>query len=211
MLVNGQPAEAGQQVHPDVDDVRLDGRRLRLVPAHTYLMLNKPPGVVSTARDDRGRPTVIDRARSAARLYPVGRLDLHSRGLILLTDDGELALRLTHPRYHVEKEYRVVVTGRPSESALRQIREGMRVAGERLLPASVERLHVATGTTALRMVLHEGQKREIRRMWTALGHSVQDLERVRIGSLKLGRLAMGDSRSLTVAEVTALRRAAGLP
>ena len=210
MLVNGRPATPGQQVRPDVDDVRFDGRRLYRVPAHTYLMFNKPAGVVSTARDDRGRPTVVDRARSPARLYPVGRLDLRSRGLILLTDDGELALRLTHPRYHVEKEYRVVVERSPSESVLSQIREGMRVEGERLLPASVDRLHTAAGTTTLRMILHEGRKREIRRMWTASGHSVQDLERVRIGSLKLGRLPVGGRRSLTVAELTALRRDAGL-
>jgi 23S rRNA pseudouridine2605 synthase len=172
---------------------------------------NKPAGVMSTARADRGRPTVIERVSAAARLYPVGRLDLRSRGLILLTDDGELAVRLTHPRYHVEKEYRVLVAGRPSETALRQIREGMQVEGERFQPAAVTVLRASPEETTVRMVLQEGRKREIRRMWAALGHSVRDLVRTRIGPLHLRRLEEGAKRPLTPAEIRALRRAVGLP
>jgi 23S rRNA pseudouridine2605 synthase len=174
------------------------------------VIYNKPAGVLSTARDDRGRPTVVDRVSVSARLYPVGRLDLRSRGLILLTDDGELAVRLTHPRYHVEKEYRVLVAGRPSETALRQIREGMQVEGERFQPAAVSLVRASPTESTVTMVLHEGRKREIRRLWAALGHPVRDLLRTRIGPLHLARLPEGAQRPLTPAEVRALRRAAGL-
>lgn len=176
-----------------------------------HWMLNKPAGVLTTVHDDRGRPTVMEQlpARSG-RLFPVGRLDLDSRGLILMTNDGELAGRLMHPRYHVEKEYRVVIAGAPAEGALQQLRKGMRVADERFLPAEVQVLKASPRETRLRMVLREGRKREVRRMWRALGHDVLDLERVRIGPLRLGRLAPGALRALTPAQVRTLREAVGL-
>ena len=211
VAVNGTPAIAGQQVTPGIDQVTLDGRPVELVSALTYLMMNKPVGVLTSVGDDRGRQTVMDRLPAARpRVFPVGRLDLDSRGLVLLTDDGELAGRLMHPRYHVEKEYRVVVRGRPGEDALRRLSEGMVVRGERFEPADVEVLDAADGDTRLSMVLREGRKREVRRLWQALGHPVLDLQRVRIDGLQLGDLAEGGVRPLRSDEVARLKTAAGL-
>jgi 23S rRNA pseudouridine2605 synthase len=174
-------------------------------------MLNKPVGVLTSVGDDRGRPTVVDRLPAERpRVFPVGRLDLDSRGLVLLTDDGELAGRLMHPRYHVEKEYRVVVRGRPGEDAVRRLAEGMVVSGERFEPAEVTVLDGTSDTTRLSMVLREGRKREVRRLWQALGHPVLDLQRVRIDGLQLGDLAEGEVRPLRSDEITRLKAAAGL-
>jgi pseudouridine synthase len=211
VAVNGTPAIAGQQVTPGIDQVTVDGRPVEPVSALTYLMMNKPVGVLTSVGDDRGRQTVMDRLPAARpRVFPVGRLDLDSRGLVLLTDDGELAGRLMHPRYHVEKEYRVVVRGRPGEDALRRLSEGMVVRGERFEPADVEVLDAADGDTRLSMVLREGRKREVRRLWQALGHPVLDLQRVRIDGLQLGDLAEGGVRPLRSDEVLRLKTAAGL-
>ncbi len=209
--VNGFPAVPGQQVTPGIDRVTLDGSPIEPVSTSTYLMLNKPVGVLTSVGDDRGRRTVVDHLPAGpARVFPVGRLDLDSRGLVLLTDDGELAARLMHPRYHVEKEYRVVVRGRPGEAALRRLSEGMIVRGERFEPAEVQVLDGTDANTQLSMVLREGRKREVRRLWQALGYPVLDLQRVRIDGLQLGDLAEGDGRPLREDEVTGLKDAAGL-
>ena len=209
--MNGAPAVAGQQVTPGVDTVMVGGRPVQLVTEWTYLMMNKPVGVLTSVGDARGRRTVTDRlSPGGARVFPVGRLDLDSRGLVLLTDDGELAGRLMHPRYHVEKEYRVVVTGQPHEDALRQLSEGMVVSGERFEPAEVRVLDSTAGDTRLSMVLREGRKREVRRLWQALGHPVLDLQRVRIDGLTLGDLPEGGVRPLNPDELSRLRSAAGL-
>jgi 23S rRNA pseudouridine2605 synthase len=211
VLVNGTPAVAGQQVTPGIDQVTVGGKPVEPASEWTYLLMNKPVGVLTSVSDDRGRQTVTDRLPSGRpRVFPVGRLDLDSRGLVLLTDDGELAARLMHPRYHVEKEYRVVVTGRPGEDALRRLSEGMVVSGERFAPAGVTVLDSTAEGTRLSMVLREGRKREIRRLWQALGHRVIDLQRVRIDGLQLGDLAEGGIRPLRFEEVARLRAAAGL-
>jgi len=178
----------------------------------TYLMMNKPVGVLTSVGDDRGRATVTDHLPSRGpRLFPVGRLDLDSRGLVLLTDDGELAGRLMHPRYHVEKEYRVVIAGRPSADAMRRLSEGMVVRGERFQPAQARVLESNADRTHLSMVLREGRKREVRRLWQALGHRVLDLQRVRIDGLELGDLDDGQVRPLRADEIERLKGAAGLP
>jgi len=209
--VNGAPAVAGQQVTPGVDTVMVGGRPVQPVTEWTYLMMNKPVGVLTSVGDARGRRSVTDRLPpGGARVFPVGRLELDSRGLVLLTDDGELAGRLMHPRYHVEKEYRVVVTGQPHEDALRQLSEGMVVSGERFEPAEVRVLDGTAGDTRLSMVLREGRKREVRRLWQALGHPVLDLQRVRIDGLTLGDLPEGGVRPLNPDELSRLRSAAGL-
>lgn len=211
--MNGTQAIAGQQVTPGIDRVTVDGRPVEPVSESTYLMMNKPVGVLTSVGDDRGRQTVVDRlSPGGARVFPVGRLDLDSRGLVLLTDDGELAGRLMHPRYHVEKEYRVVVRGRPGEDAFRRLSEGMVVRGERFEPAQVKVLDGdGDGADAqLSMVLREGRKREVRRLWQALGHPVLDLQRVRIDGLELGDLAEGGVRPLRSDEVARLKAAAGL-
>jgi 23S rRNA pseudouridine2605 synthase len=210
VTVNGVTAAVGQRVRPGLDRVAVDGREVgRAQPA--YWMLNKPAGVLTTVSDDRGRATVVERLEGAGdRLFPVGRLDLRSRGLVLMTNDGELAVRLMHPRYHVEKEYRVLIAGAPAERALQRLRKGMQVGEERFGPAEVEVLAASPQQTRLRMVLREGRKREVRRMWRALGHAVLDLERVRIGPLRLDALPSGRSRALTAEEVRRLREAVGL-
>ena len=209
--VNGAPATAGQQVTPGVDRVTVDGRPVSPVAAWTYLMMNKPVGVLTSVGDERGRPTVTDRLPAGhPRLFPVGRLDVESRGLLLLTDDGELADRLMHPRYHVDKEYRVVISGRPGTDALRRLAEGMVVGSERFQPAEVRLLEVAPAQTTLSMVMREGRKREVRRLWRALGHRVLDLQRIRIDGVELGGLAEGSVRPLDRDEVARLKHAAGL-
>jgi 23S rRNA pseudouridine2605 synthase len=209
--VNGIPAVAGQQVTPGIDTVLVDGRPVEPAREWTYLMMNKPVGVLTSVGDDRGRETVTDRLpKEAPRVFPVGRLDLDSRGLVLLTDDGELAGRLMHPRYHVEKEYRVVIAGRPSADALRRLSEGMVVRGERFQPTQAQVLESNADETRLSMVLREGRKREVRRLWQALGHRVLDLQRVRIDGLELGDLDEGQVRPLREDEVERLRVAAGL-
>jgi 23S rRNA pseudouridine2605 synthase len=209
--VNGIRAVAGQQVTPGVDTVTVEGRPVEPASEWTYLMLNKPVGVLTSVGDDRGRETVTDRLPPGPpRVFPVGRLDLDSRGLVLLTDDGELAGRLMHPRYHVEKEYRVVIAGRPGDDALRRLSEGMVVSGERFAPTEAWVLESTTGQTRLSMVLREGRKREVRRLWQALGHRVVDLQRVRIDGLQLGDLAEGRIRPLRLDEVADLKSAAGL-
>ena len=205
------PAVAGQQVTPGVDTVSVDGRPVEPVLTWTYLMMNKPVGVLTSVGDDRGRATVTDRLPAQSpRVFPVGRLDLDSRGLVLLTDDGELAGRLMHPRYHVENEYRVVIAGRPDEDAFRRLSEGMVVRGERFQAAEARVIESSGSETRLSMVLREGRKREVRRLWQALGHRVVDLQRVRIDGLELGDLDEGGVRPLSADEVAQLKAAAGL-
>lgn len=207
MLVNGRPATPGQQVTPGVDRVTVDGRPVEPVSERTYLMMNKPVGVLTSVGDPRGRPTVTDQLDSGQRLFPVGRLDLDSHGLVLLTDDGELAMRLMHPRYGVDKEYQVVISGRPDHQALQRLASGMTIRGESFAPVTVEILDEGPLTTRLAMVLREGRKREVRRLWQALGHKVIDLQRVRIDGLRLGDLEEGGVRPLRPEEVASLKAA----
>ena len=212
VAVNGVPAVAGQQVTPGVDRVTIGERTIELVSQSTYLMMNKPVGVLTSIGDDRGRQTVADRLPTGgARLFPVGRLDLNSRGLLLLTDDGELAGRLMHPRYHVEKEYRVVIQGRPGDDALRRLSQGMVIRGEQFQPAEVRVRETTPEESQVTMVLREGRKREVRRLWQMLGHPVLDLQRVRIDGLQLGDLEEGTVRALRVDEVLSLKAAVNLP
>lgn len=194
----------------DVDEgssVTVDGRPVA-PEAREIHMLHKPSGVVSTAHDTHGRPTVTDLVPSARRLYPVGRLDADTTGLILLTNDGELANRLTHPRYEVEKLYRAEVVPRPvAERALRALRDGVELDDGPTLPAQVTQ----TAPGVIEIALREGRKRQVRRMLEAVGHRVVALRRVALGPLALGRLAEGQSRRLDDREVELLRRAGEAP
>ncbi|MFL5733297.1 MAG: pseudouridine synthase [Chloroflexia bacterium] len=183
---------------------------------HVYILLHKPAGVVSTARDTHGRKTVLDVLEGAQlkerglRLYPVGRLDAESTGLILITNDGDLTFRLTHPRYGIEKEYRVLVRGHPTQSELQKLREGVEIEGELTAPARVEDLGRRGTDSWLRVVIHEGHKRQVRLMVAAVGHPVIELQRVRYGPLVLGNLEPGRWRYLAKHEVHALQKATGL-
>ena len=192
----------------DVDatsGVAVDGELVALEPREVHA-LNKPAGVVSTARDTHGRPTVVELVRSQRRLYPVGRLDADSTGLILLTNDGELADLLTHPRYGVEKVYRVrIQPGRLSPRALKALREGVQLDDGRTAPARVRQV----GSGLVEIAVREGRKRQVRRMCEAVGHRVIELQRVAFGPLGLRGLEPGRSRRLKDAEVERLRRSAG--
>lgn len=218
--VNGErPPAHGALIDPERDRVTVGGRLIKPVATHRYVILNKPQGVITTARDEASRTTVLDVIGKAGtrghRLYPVGRLDGESTGLLLLTDDGDLAYRLTHPRYKVAKEYEVTVAGVPSNSDLEALRRGVELDDGVTAPAQVLLLRTTrgerdSGRAHLRVVIHEGRNRQVRRMLQVVGHRVSALRRTAFGPLRLGRLETGAWRVLTDAEVTALRRAAGL-
>ncbi len=211
--VNGAlVVELGTQVDPSHDRIEVDGRPLaRGETAHHYVALNKPLGVVSTAHDPEGRPTVVELVHAQRRLYPVGRLDIDSEGLVLLTDDGELTFRLTHARFGIEKEYHVQVAGAEIDDQLvHRLRNGVMLEDgpARAVRAGVIRTIPRGGL--LRVVLVEGRQRQVRRMLGELGCSIERLQRVRIGPLLLGDLEPGQHRSLRPREIEALRAAVGL-
>ncbi|HWF24399.1 MAG TPA: pseudouridine synthase [Solirubrobacteraceae bacterium] len=188
------------------DAVEVDGAPIDVPRGRIVYAVNKPAGVVSTARDPQRRPTVVSLVPTGVRLYPVGRLDIDTTGLILLTNDGELAHRLTHPRFEVPKAYLAVVAKPPvRERTLRALREGIELDDGPSLPALVERVTADT----LEITIREGRKRQVRRMCEAVGHPVRRLERVRFGPLTLGSLRPGTYRELTAEEVSALRQATG--
>lgn len=197
--------QLGTRVTPR-DRIAVDGKPIARTSRYTYIMLNKPLGVVSTASDERGRRTVVDLVKTATRVYPVGRLDATSEGLILLTNHGELTFRLLHPRHEVPREYFVWVKPEPTTAQLAQLRRGVEIDGWRTGPAEVKR----TPAGALRIVIHEGHKRQIRLMCQAVGLNVERLVRVRIGPLTLGNLKPGEWRELRPSEVAGLLDATGL-
>ena len=210
--VNGQVVtELGTKVDPSLDEISVDGEPISGSEEKVYLILNKPPGYISTAHDPWGRPTVLDLIPHQERLYPVGRLDAESEGLLLLTNDGGLTHRLTHPRYEREKEYLALVKGRPKDAVLSQLRRGVDLEEGRTAPAKVNRvsrregLETLPGTTWLRIVVREGRKRQIRRMCAAVRHPIQRLIRVRMGPIELGNLPVGGYRPLSAKEIRRLR------
>lgn len=208
VAVDGQLAQIGQKADPDRNRITLDGKPVQVEPPSTYVALYKPRGVLSDQGDGSGRLTTArDLVGLPGHLFPVGRLDLRSEGLILLTDDGALAHRLTHPRFEHPKEYHVYVEGHPDDETLKSWREGVFLDGRRTAPATVSVLRRESGDTWLRVVLREGRKRQIRRTGAMLGHPVHRLIRVRIGPVRLGDLKPGHWRRLTAAEVRALRSA----
>jgi pseudouridine synthase len=208
--VNGEVVtRLGTRVDPQHDRVSVDGREVQPASARVYLLLNKPRGYVCTRSDERGRATVLDLLpEGAPPVYPVGRLDMDTEGLLLLTNDGDLAYRLTHPKFEVEKEYVALVRGVPSADSLRRLSEGVEVDGRLTAPAEVRVESTTRCGTVLRLRIHEGRKRQVRRMLAAIGHPVLRLQRVRVGPIALGELAPGETRVLTRAEVESLRRAA---
>ncbi|MFM8287845.1 MAG: pseudouridine synthase, partial [Planctomycetaceae bacterium] len=206
VTVNGQTiTELGARVDPDEQDVRLDGERLH-IHRRSYYLVNKPVGVLCTNRDPEGRPRVIDLfPKASERLFTVGRLDENSEGLLLVTNDGELAHRLAHPRFKVEKIYRVQVAGVPSREIVDQLQEGMYFAEGRFAAKSATLVKTKGHSSLLEIVLTEGQNREIRRLLARVGHKVQRLKRVGMGSLRLGELPPGLYRPLSPPEIQALR------
>jgi 23S rRNA pseudouridine2605 synthase len=207
VAVNGEVAELGRRVDVQRDTVAVDGVAIGVRPDLVHLLLHKPAGVVTTAKDPQGRRTVVDLVPDEPRVYPVGRLDADTEGLLVLTNNGELTHRLTHPSFGVEKEYLAEVEGDPSPSAVRALRTGIDLEDGPTAPAKVSR--PAPGM--LRITIHEGRNRQVRRMCEAVGHPVVRLVRTRIGPIRDTRLKPGEWRPLTTAEVRALERAAAGP
>ena len=201
--VNGQTvSELGTRVDPEVDEILLDGRAITRRAGATYVALHKPRGYLTTAHDPEGRPTVMSLAPPVPGLFPVGRLDAESEGLLLLTTDGEWAQRVSHPRFGCAKEYLVNVPGRPAGADLERLRRPLLLApGERTSGAHVEVLDTDAGGSRLRIVVREGRNRQIRRMLEQVGYPVRRLVRVRVGGVELGSLAPGAWRHLTPREV----------
>lgn len=218
VTVNGHTVrEMGLKADPAVDDIRVDGRRVKAARRHRYILLNKPVGFVTTRSDPQRRPTVIDLLDGVREyVYPVGRLDYDTEGLLLLTNDGDLAARLTHPRHEVERTYEARVAGVPDERAIGRLRRGIPLDGRRTMPADVTLLNPGKrpgggrheNTGMLLLTIREGRNRQVRRMLEAVGHPVRSLKRVRIGALSDRRLKPGQWRELTAVEVAALRNAA---
>ena len=207
--VNGEVVTGlGTKIVAGADEIRVDGRVVQPPQELVYLMLNKPAGVMTTLDDPQGRPTVAGFVpEGAPRLFPVGRLDYATTGLLLLTNDGELAHALMHPRHHVSKLYRVEVDGVPNQADLRQLRDGVELDDGLTAPAEVRLLEKRPRRAVVEITLREGRKRQVRRMFSAVGHPVRSLMRIAYGPLPLGTLAEGSVRELGGEEVRALREA----
>jgi pseudouridine synthase len=209
--VNGTTIrELGSKADPSTDDIRVDGRRIKLPEHHRYLLLNKPRGYVTTRADPERRPTVIDLLRGVREyVYPVGRLDFDSEGLLLLTNDGDLAARLTHPSHGVARVYEAHVLGIPDAHDVDRLSRGVTIDGRRTGPADVQIVPGRQdGRATLRITIREGRNRQVRKMLEAIGHPVDHLTRVAIGPLRDNRLKLGRWRELTGTEVMALKKAA---
>jgi 23S rRNA pseudouridine2605 synthase len=207
--VNGRTIfELGTKADPTTDDIRVDGRRIKAAERPRYILLNKPRGYVTTRSDEKRRKTVLDLLAGVREyVYPVGRLDYDTEGLLLLTNDGDLAAHLTHPRHGVERTYEARVAGMPDERALEKLRTGIPLDGRRTRPATVQLLNKdrRDDEGIVLITIREGRNRQVRRMLEAVGHPVQKLKRTKFGSISDRKLAVGAWRELTAAEVTALR------
>jgi pseudouridine synthase len=208
VTVNGECAQIpGTHIAPDTDEVKVDGKPIQEKPKLIYLMLNKPPGYLSTRHDERSRPTVMDLVCDIPeRIYPVGRLDLDTEGLLLMTNDGDFAHRILHPSHEIQKTYTAWVEGQPNRRKIQMLRGGIEIEEGVVTSAKVNQIGKREGQTQFKVVIHEGKKRQIRRMFHAIGHDVLHLKRIGIGSLSLGRLSIGKYRRLTPPEIESLDR-----
>ena len=208
VTVNGEPVLVpGHPIDVETDTVEFDGKRVEPLTERIYLMLNKPAGYLTTRSDERGRPTVMNLVADLPEsIYPVGRLDLETEGLLLFTNDGDFTYRLLHPSHEIEKTYLAWVKGMPNDDAIQRLRQGVRILSGTTAPAKIKRLKVSKdgASTQFEVVIHEGKKRQVRLMFKAIGHSVIRLKRVGIGNLQLGNLPQGQYRLLTPQEITAL-------
>lgn len=205
--VNGKVVrELGTIINEKKDKIMVEGKAIKLPSSFVYIKLNKPKGYACTANDEKGRKTIYDLIDTQERLFSIGRLDYDTEGLIILTNDGDFANKVAHPRYEMEKEYRVTAEGKIKESELAVMRKGVVVDGERMPSAKVEWLSFENGFTKLSVVINEGQNRQVRRMFEAIGHAIKLLKRVRIGTVKLGGLSRGEYKDLTQDELNSLVR-----
>lgn len=210
--VNGRVIETlGTKIDDEKDRVEVEGQKVRREEGLAYLMLNKPAGYLVTLKDPFQRPTIKELLPSLKkRIFPVGRLDYDSEGLLLLTNDGELAHRLAHPRYRVWKTYLVEVQGQPDSARISRLEKGIYLEGKKTAPAKIAQLRGSSKKTWLRVEIHEGRKREVRRMFESVGHRVLHLKRIGFGNLRLGKLKTGKWRFLSQREVSNLKRNVGL-
>ncbi|MFH1944215.1 MAG: pseudouridine synthase [Acidobacteriota bacterium] len=206
--VNGEVVRTlGTKIDESKDRVEVKGKAVKPEDDSVSIVLYKPPGYLVTLKDPQQRPTVMGLIRTLKRrVFPVGRLDFDSEGLLLFTDDGELAHRLMHPRYQIQKEYRVEVTGFPEKEALDRLKTGIVLDGKKTAPAEVRLLRQEDRHSFLQIVIHEGRKREVRRMMEAVGHDVLSLKRTRFGSIRLGNLKPGEWRRLEPHEIASLKK-----
>ncbi len=206
--VNGEPILVpGYPIDIETDVVEFEGKRVEPLKDRTYLMLNKPAGCITTRSDQRGRPTVMDLVRDLSdTIYPVGRLDLETEGLLLFTNDGDFAYRLLHPSHEIEKTYIAWVKGVPRDAVIQTLRQGVKIPSGTTAPAKIRRRKISKDgrSTELEVTIHEGKKRQVRMMFKAVGHPVIRLKRIQIGTLKLGHLPLGKYRFLTSEEVSEL-------
>lgn len=209
--VNGKPASIGDKIDPNRDTVVVAGKKIKKTKKNTYIMLHKPRGFITTLSDEMGRKCVAQLVEDVGtRVYPVGRLDRDSEGLLLLTDDGEFANALTHPTHHVPKTYRVTVRPTITEEQITALTTGIEIDGRMTMPSEVRVLEKKEGRVVLEIIIYEGRNRQIRKMCDSLGLEVARLKRTQIGSVKLGMLKQGDWRNLTEEEVHKLVVASSL-
>jgi len=215
VTVNGRIATIGEKADAEKDAIKVEGKLLRKPEAHRYVLINKPRGIVTTSDDPEGRTTILDlvKSRIRERIYPVGRLDVQTEGLLILTNDGDFALRVTHPSYGCSKEYQAKVRGNIPERLLDRLRRGINIEGQKTSPATIEFLRRSRrGTEAeevnswFRVILREGKNQQVRRMFEAIGHPVLKLKRVAIGPLREDRLQPGEWRDLDAAEISSILR-----
>jgi 23S rRNA pseudouridine2605 synthase len=195
--VNGKQASIGQSIDAENDVITVRGRTIKPNTSHVYYLIHKPRQVVSTTNDPEGRRTVTSLIKSNRRLYPVGRLDYDSEGLMLLTDDGDLAQKLTHPKYEVEKTYRVLVKGLMTEKAIGYLESGVTIEGQKTAPARVKLVEKQLANTWIDITIHEGRNRQIRKMCEAVGYPVIQLIRIKLGEWELGDLKAGQSKVIS--------------
>jgi pseudouridine synthase len=207
VTVNGRTVQIGDRADPSCDHIKLDGRRISLPPAKIYILVHKPKGFVTTIDDPEGRRTVLDLLpTSNRRLFPVGRLDYDAEGILLMTDDGDLAHRLSHPSFHIPRTYQVKVKGKPTQAEILRLRQGISLEDGRTAPCRVGSLKETEENSWLEMVLYEGRNRQVKRMWEKLGYPVLKLKRVGFAGLSLGKLTPGEYRALRPAEVQRLKK-----
>lgn len=209
MIKNGRVAvdgaivrEMGVRLDPEKHEVTLDGKVVSLEEEKVYILLNKPKGYVTTLHDPQGRPVVTDLLKGVdSRVFPVGRLDLDTEGALILTNDGSLAQKVQHPSFEVNKTYIAQVAGRPSPGKLAQLRAGIVIEGQKTFPARLKVISPGARSTVIQITIHEGRKRQVRKMFAAIGHRVQELKRIAYGRLQLGDLAQGTFRYLSPKEI----------
>jgi pseudouridine synthase len=214
ITVNGAVVrKLGSQADPAKDSIKVDGKRVKPAAAPLYYAFHKPPGIITTLNDPEHRPDLtpfLVRLGEKRRIFPVGRLDYNTTGLLLLTNDGELALRLTHPRFGVKKFYRAKLSACPTEEALTHLRKGIRLDDGMTAPARARVIEKLKKNAWVEIEVHEGRKREVRRMFEVLGYFVEKLIRIRVGPILLGALAPGELRPLSQSEIQSLKRAVGM-